>query len=56
VLSVSDDGVGLPASLDMAAPSSLGLRIVNSLVGQLHGALSVTRAPGTTFTITFPEG
>jgi two-component sensor histidine kinase/sensor domain CHASE-containing protein len=54
-LSVSDDGVGLPAGLDLAAPASLGLRIVNSLVGQLHGALSVGPGPGTAFTITFSE-
>jgi two-component sensor histidine kinase/sensor domain CHASE-containing protein len=55
VLTVSDDGVGLPATVDMGAPHSLGLRIVNSLVGQLRATLAVGPGPGTSFTITFPE-
>jgi len=55
VLTVSDNGVGLPAELDTGAPRSLGLRIVNSLVSQLHGRLAVASGPGATFTITFPE-
>ena len=55
VLTVSDNGVGLPAELDTGAPRSLGLRIVNSLVSQLHGTLAVASGPGATFTITFPE-
>ena len=55
VLTVSDTGVGLPADVDMRAPRSLGLRIVNSLVGQLHATLAVGSGPGAVFTITFPE-
>jgi two-component sensor histidine kinase len=55
VLTVTDTGVGLPADVDMGAPRSLGLRIVNSLVGQLHGTLVVGSGPGAVFTITFPE-
>ena len=54
VLTVSDDGVGLPAGLDLAAPRSLGLRIVNSLVAQLQGTLTVGKGPGASFTLTFP--
>jgi two-component sensor histidine kinase len=56
VLTVSDNGIGLPASVDVGAPSSLGLRIVNTLVSQLHGTLVVGPGPGASFTITFPEG
>jgi two-component sensor histidine kinase/sensor domain CHASE-containing protein len=56
VLSVSDDGVGLPADVDVSAPRSLGLRIVNTLVSQLHGTLAVGPGPGTSFTLTFPRG
>ena len=55
VLTVSDNGVGLPAELDTGAPRSLGLRIVNSLVAQLHGTLTVASGPGASLTITFPE-
>jgi len=55
VLTVSDDGVGLPAEVDVRAPLSLGLRIVNSLVSQLHGTVTAGSGPGASFTITFPE-
>ena len=54
-LMVSDDGVGLPAAVDVTAPVSLGLRIVNSLVSQLHGTMAVGSGPGASFTLTFPE-
>ncbi len=53
-LTVGDDGIGLPQTVDTASPHTLGLRIVNSLVAQLHGSLTVERAPGASFTITFP--
>jgi two-component sensor histidine kinase len=56
VLRISDNGVGLPAGVDTGAPSSLGLRIVNTLVSQLHGVLVVGTGPGASFTLTFPEG
>ncbi len=53
-LSISDDGVGLPEGLDIRAPATLGLRIVNSLVAQLKGTLTQGPAPGASFTVTFP--
>jgi two-component sensor histidine kinase len=56
VLTVSDNGVGLPQTVDLASPVTLGLRIVNSLVAQLHGTLSVDGGPGASFSVTFPEG
>jgi two-component sensor histidine kinase/sensor domain CHASE-containing protein len=56
VLSVSDNGIGLPADVDVSAPRSLGLRIVNTLVSQLHGTLAVGAGPGASFTLTFPRG
>jgi len=54
-LTVSDDGIGLPRTVDMAEPQTLGLRIVNSLVAQLHGTLAVEREPGASFKVTFPR-
>jgi PAS domain S-box-containing protein len=53
VLTVSDDGVGLPPELVLDAVQSTGLQLVQDLVAQLHGALAVSREPRTTFTITF---
>jgi two-component sensor histidine kinase/sensor domain CHASE-containing protein len=54
-LTVKDDGVGLPADVNPGSPQSLGLRIVNSLVSQLHGTMAADPGPGASFTITFPE-
>src|SRR5271157_4311742 len=56
VLTVSDDGVGLPVDVDVSAPRTLGLRIVNTLVSQLHGLLVVGQGPGASFTVHFPQG
>jgi two-component sensor histidine kinase len=39
ILSVSDNGKGLPPSIDSLHSDSLGLKIVNSLVRQLNGSL-----------------
>ena len=55
VLVVGDDGVGLPPDMDVERIDSLGLQLVRDLTEQLHGALTVSRDPGTTFTITFEE-
>jgi two-component sensor histidine kinase/sensor domain CHASE-containing protein len=54
-LTVSDDGAGMPAGVNLEAPSTLGLRIVQQLVRQIRGTLEVGGGPGTAFTITFPE-
>ncbi len=54
VLSVSDDGGGIPAELDVSKLKSLGMTIVSSLVRQLDGTMEIVREPGTTITIRFP--
>jgi len=51
---VQDNGVGLPADLDIQATTSLGLRLVVLLVGQLQGTLELDRKDGTTVLIKFP--
>jgi len=50
-LTVGDDGVGFPEGVDYRTTNSLGLRLVNTLVGQLKANLELADAPGTTFTI-----
>lgn len=52
-LMIRDDGIGLPESLDIRNPSTLGLQIVSDLVGQLDGTMDVERREGTAFTIQF---
>ncbi len=50
----SDDGVGLPAGLDVSKTKTLGLRLVNNLVtSQLKGKLQVSKKEGTRFAISF---
>jgi two-component sensor histidine kinase len=54
VLTVQDNGIGFPEALDFQNTKSLGLELVNLLVGQMNGAITLTVEGGTTFTITFP--
>jgi len=53
ILTVSDNGVGIPESLDLENPDSLGIQLVTTLVDQLDGELELKRNNGTEFTIRF---
>ena len=53
ILTVSDDGVGIPESFDLENPNSLGMQLVTTLVDQLDGELELKRNNGTEFTIRF---
>jgi len=56
VISVRDEGAGLPADFDLARPKGLGMRIVMAFVRQLGGTLAVeARQPGTEFVLTIPR-
>ncbi|HWR88674.1 MAG TPA: PAS domain-containing protein, partial [Dissulfurispiraceae bacterium] len=55
VLTVADDGIGLPAGLDISHTSTLGLQLVRILTTQLKGTLDVKRGKGTAFHVTFPR-
>ena len=51
-LVVTDNGRGFPPDLDFRATESLGLQLVNILVGQLNGAIELNSQGGTEFRIT----
>lgn len=53
-LEVRDDGVGLPADLDVEKTQTLGMQLVTGLVAQLYGTLRVERGHGAAFFIDFP--
>jgi two-component sensor histidine kinase len=53
VMTVADDGIGLPPEVDPAASASLGLQLVHALARQIHGALTCDRGKGTTMQIHF---
>ena len=54
VLTVSDNGVGIPDGIDLLNNSTLGLKLVGNLVqNQLGGKIELDRRKGTDFKITF---
>jgi two-component sensor histidine kinase len=53
--SVSDDGIGLPADMDIRQSSSMGLEIVRILTEQLDGHWTCVSDGGTEFVIEFPR-
>ena len=53
ILSVQDDGIGLPSNLDFENTNTLGLKLVNALVDQLAGTVNINRDNGTHFIIKF---
>jgi PAS domain S-box-containing protein len=54
-LSVHDNGVGLPANLDVPHAKSLGLRIVHILARRLQASITAENDQGAAFTIAFPR-
>jgi two-component sensor histidine kinase len=56
LLTVRDEGIGLPADFDLNTGRRLGMRLVNAFTKQLRGTLqAVRRNPGTEFVVTIPE-
>jgi two-component sensor histidine kinase len=53
-LSVSDDGIGIPAELDIAKTDTLGLQLVLLLTSQLHGKIDIRRGNPSRFALEFP--
>lgn len=53
LLRVSDDGVGLPEASAIRS-GALGMQLIDRLVAQLGGKLSLSGPPGTAYTIWFP--
>ena len=54
VLRVGDDGVGIPAAIQLEKTDSLGIKLIMLLASQLEGTLDLERSPGTRFTLRFP--
>ncbi|HWE86811.1 MAG TPA: chemotaxis protein CheB [Terracidiphilus sp.] len=54
-LEVSDDGIGLPADVDLQNVNSMGLQLIQLLVQQLNGSMNVVRDSGTQIAISFPQ-
>ncbi len=55
LLTIEDNGVGLPSDFSLEQVRSLGLQLVYNLVNQLGGKIIVNRDFGTEFKIYFPQ-
>lgn len=53
ILSISDNGVGIPENLNIEDLDTLGMQLVTSLVNQLDGELELIKDNGTAFIIRF---
>jgi two-component sensor histidine kinase len=53
-IEISDDGIGIPLTIDIKKTDSLGLQLIEMLTAQLGGTLNLDRSKGTKFTIHFP--
>jgi len=53
VLSVGDNGVGLPTHIDFRTTETMGLRLINILTQQIKGEITLDQSKGTLFQITF---
>ncbi len=53
LLTVEDDGKGIPKGIDFQNTDSLGLQLVNILVEQIDGCIELKRDHGTKFSIWF---
>ena len=55
VLIVQDNGIGMPADIDLNNLETLGLLLVTSLTEQIDGQITINRNHGTEFIIKFEE-
>lgn len=54
ILSVSDDGIGIPNSVEKTQASTVGLRLVRLLTEQLNGSLAIREKDPARFILQFP--
>jgi two-component sensor histidine kinase len=54
-LEVSDDGIGIPETVDIETAPTMGLQLVRSLAHQLGGTIELQRQSGTRVRISFPR-
>jgi len=54
VVSVVDEGRGIPGEADLQQPESFGWRLIRMLAGQLGADIAVRRSPGTRVDVSLP--
>jgi two-component sensor histidine kinase len=53
LLKISDDGIGIPPSVDESYPNSFGLRLIRGLTSDISGTLNIEKTNGTSIVIVF---
>lgn len=53
-ITIGNNGVSFPNEIDIYHPLSLGLQLVNALVSQLNGTISLDKVRGARFAVIFP--
>jgi PAS domain S-box-containing protein len=53
ILTIKDNGIGMPKGFDYKAATTLGLQLVNGLAGQLGGTLHIISEQGTEAVVAF---
>ena len=54
IMSIEDNGIGIPESVDFKNSTGFGIRLVSMLVDQISGNIRIERVGGTKFIIEFP--
>lgn len=52
ILTISDNGIGIPSELNINDMTTLGMQLIFSLTKQLNGNINLHRSHGTTFILT----
>lgn len=52
-IKVHDNGIGLPANIDLENPSSMGFTLIDVLTTQLNAGVTVSRKQGTSIEVSF---
>jgi two-component system, sensor histidine kinase PdtaS len=55
VLSISDNGIGLPEDINLTSGSSMGMDLIHILAEQLDAQIQVENSKGSRFVIEFPK-
>jgi two-component sensor histidine kinase len=53
IIRISDDGVGIPAEIDVALAETMGLKLIHLLARQINGDLRVEQTAGTAYWLQF---
>jgi two-component sensor histidine kinase len=53
LLTIADDGIGIPTSIDEGNPGSFGLRLIRGLTSDISGTLKIEKNNGTAIGIVF---